>query len=305
MHLHKLFAKDVPIQGRLVRDSEFESLGYVTHRINSRPFLAVAANERFLGVAIQNPKVSAILTSDNLAAQVPENLGLIASPAALHDFYRLHHHLMDATDLYIQDNATRIDPSARIAASARIAERRVSIGARTVIEEGVVIGEGSSIGDDCVIRANTVIGSEGFEFKKLDGNLVFIRHAGGVSIDHGVRIHAGCMIDKGLFRDPTRIGEGSCLDNLVHVAHGVQIGRQCIIAANAVLAAAVIVGDGARIDPNATVAHEIEIGQNAYVSMGAAVASNVAANARVSGNFAYDHADFVRNFVATRSRRKR
>jgi len=282
---------------RLVRDGEFAALGYVTHKINTRPFLAFAGAQGFLEKALGNSLVSCILTTPDLADRVPDTVGVVTSRDPMRTFYDLHHKLIDETDFYWKEFETVIEPGAVISPDARIAKKNVRIGAGSIIEEGAIIKEKTIIGRDCVIRSNCVVGSEGFEYKRFDDKLVLIRHAQGVEIRDGAQIHAGCMFDKGLFGDPTSVGEGSCLDNLVHVAHGVQIGRNVIIAANVVFAAAVVVRDGARIDPNATIAHEKVIGEGAYVSLGAVVTKDVPPNTKVSGNFAYEHNRFLRNII--------
>lgn len=281
----------------IVRDGEFAALGYVTHKINTKPFLAFAGNQGFLNKALENPLVSCIITSQELADAVPAPIGVMVSPDPMRTFYQLHHALIDRTELYWKPFETIIEPGARVSPDARIAKHNVRIGSGAVIEEGAIIKEKSIIGNEVVIRSNCVVGSEGFEYKRFDDKLVLVRHAHGVDIRDGAQIHAACMFDRGLFGDPTTVGEGSCLDNLVHVAHGVQIGRNVIIAANVVFAAAVIVRDEARIDPNATIAHEKEIGAGAYVSLGAVVTKDVPPNTKVSGNFAYEHSRFLRNVI--------
>lgn len=286
----------------LVREGEFAALGYVTHKINTKPFLAFAGAQSFLEKALSNPLVSCILTTAELAAHVPAPIGVLVSADPMRTFYDLHHKLMDETELYWKGFDTVIEPGAFVSPDARIAKRNVRIGAGSVVEEGAIIKEKTVVGRDCVIRSNCVVGSEGFEYKRFNDKLVLIRHAQGVEIRDGAQIHAGCMFDKGLFGDPTLVGEGSCLDNLVHVAHGVQIGRNVIIAANVVFAAAVVVRDGARIDPNATIAHEKEIGEGAYVSLGAVVTKDVPPHTKVSGNFAYEHSRFLRNLVQAAQR---
>lgn len=282
---------------KLLRDAEFASLGYVSHRINTMPFLAFAGSEKFINLALKNPLVTCIITTSELAEKIPSPIGVIATEDPVRGFYQLHKYIVQETELYWTNFENEIDESAKISPHAIIATKNVRIGRNTIIEEGVIIKERSIIGDNCVLRSGCIVSTEGFEFKEFDGNLEFIPHGSGVKIGNSVIAHAGCKFDRGLFGDPTRVGDFSCLDNMIHVAHGVSIGRNCIIAANAVFAAAVVMEDGARIDPNATIAHEVLIGKNAYVTMGAVVTKDVAEGTRVSGNFAYDHGKFMRNFL--------
>lgn len=279
----------------VVRDANISSLGYITHRINTKPFLAFAGSERFLTAALANRLVRAVLVTRELADAAANHVGVIVVDDPTRAFYHVHKYLVDHTTLYWEPFENDIDSSARISPHAMIADSNVRIGADVEIEAGTVLHQRSVIGCGSIIRSNCVVSSEGFEFKMFDGRNEFIPHGSGVVIGDGVIAHAGCKFDRGLFGDPTRVGNHSCLDNMVHVAHGVQIGRNCIIAASAVFAAAVVMEDDARIDPNASIAHEVLIGRGAYVTMGSVVTRDVPAGERVTGNFALPHAKFLNN----------
>jgi acetyltransferase-like isoleucine patch superfamily enzyme len=285
----------------LARDGTFEALGYITHRINTKPFLAFVGNGKFLKAALGNPLVTALVAPPDLASDVPDHLGLLTSLKPHEDFFWIHKNLVNHSSLYWRDFETTIHPTAKVSPAAHVAAMNVEIGANSVIAPGAVVLEKVKIGANCFIGSNSVVGSEGFEAKWLDGALTFIEHGHGVVIEDNVRVHAGCTIDKGVFGDATTIRANSFLDNLVHVAHGVHIGSNCLIAAGVVFAAAVVVEDGARIDPNAVLTHEITIGEKSYVTMGAVVVEDVPAGARVTGNFAYPHRQFIKNFVASRN----
>lgn len=288
---------------RVVRDVDFDTLGYVTHRINKRRLLVYAGNEKFLRLALQNPFVVSVIVNDRLVGMVPDHIGCIVSTRPEYDFFDLNHKIIGARGYSGPEFKTKVGRNCQISAHAVIPEKNVSIGDGTVIHAGVIVHENTYIGRNCVIRSNTVVGSDGFEYKRFDSNLKYITHGGGVFIDNEVQIHSNCTIDQGLFGEPTRIGRNTCIDNLVHVAHGVDIGAGCIIAAGVVFAAAVVVGDASRIDPNSTIAHEVVLGERCYVTMGSVVASDVPAGAKVSGNFAVEHRKFVREHVRVRSGR--
>ncbi len=152
-----------------------------------------------------------------------------------------------------------IHPSAVVSASANIS-KNVSIAANAVIEdhavlaEGVIIGAGSvvgtnsrigchtrlhqnvsiyhdvTLGENCIIHSGVVIGSDGFGFANEQGKWVKIRQIGGVSIGNQVEIGANSTIDRGAMSD-TRIGNGVILDNLIQIAHNVEIGENTAMAA--------------------------------------------------------------------------
>jgi UDP-3-O-[3-hydroxymyristoyl] glucosamine N-acyltransferase len=295
-----------PLSGaKVVREGEVESLGYITHRHHSKTFLAYAGSKKFILAAANNRLVTAILTTPELAEFVPAGLGVLTCEDPFTAFFEAHIYLVTHTEFYWKNFENDIHPEAEISPHAIIAPRNVRIGKGSVIEAGVVIKERTIIGENSVICANCVVSNEGFEFKKLGDNLVFIPHGSGVRIGNNVRIHAGVKCDRGLFCDPTTVGNYTCVDSYSHVAHGVQLGNNVIVATSVVFAAAVIVKDGARVDPNATFSHEVMVGENAYVTLGSVVVSDVPDGQRVTGNFAMEHDKFMLNAMALRRGLKR
>lgn len=281
------------VEGRVARDAEVLSLGYLTHKVNHEKMLSFVGARKFMQFANGNRFLSCAVVPAELADSVDETLGLIVTAEPSRFFYEAHKKLC-ALSFYWYDFENDIDPSVVIHPSAVIAGRNVRIGAGTRIGPGVILNERTIIGRNCIIGPGTILSSEGFEYKRAGDGFELIEHGSGVEIGDDVYIHANCVVDRGLYRLPTAIGSGTKIDNTVHVAHGVRIGRNCLITAGVVFAAAVIVGDGARIDPNATIAHECEIGEGAYVSLGSVVVEDVPAGQKYTGNFAMPHMNFLR-----------
>jgi UDP-3-O-[3-hydroxymyristoyl] glucosamine N-acyltransferase len=135
-----------------------------------------------------------------------------------------------------------IGPNAVVGARARIGERSAVlagavierdavIGEDVVIHPNAVIGWGCEIGDRAIVKATAVIGSEGFGFAQdAQRHNHRVPQLGRVAIERDVVVGAGCCIDRAAFRE-TRIGAGTVLDNLCHIAHNVQIGEDCILTA--------------------------------------------------------------------------
>jgi UDP-3-O-[3-hydroxymyristoyl] glucosamine N-acyltransferase len=146
-----------------------------------------------------------------------------------------------------------IGPSAVIGARARIGERCMIlagavverdavIGEDTVIHPNAVIGWGCEVGARCIIKATAVIGSEGFGFAQDRARRNHrVPQLGKVVVEHDVVVGAGCCIDRAAFRE-TRIGAGTILDNLCHIAHNVQIGEDCILTAMLCVAGSTTLG---------------------------------------------------------------
>jgi UDP-3-O-[3-hydroxymyristoyl] glucosamine N-acyltransferase len=162
------------------------------------------------------------------------------------------------------------------------------VGDRTTIHAGVHIHGPARIGADVTIQAGTVIGASGYGYERAeDGTLEPFPQIGGVEIGDGVEIGANVCIDRAAL-GTTRIGARTRIDNLVHIAHNVQIGADCAVIANAMLGGSTQVGDRAWIAPSATIREQRRIGEDATVGLGAVVLASVPPGATVVGNPARD-----------------
>jgi UDP-3-O-[3-hydroxymyristoyl] glucosamine N-acyltransferase len=141
-----------------------------------------------------------------------------------------------------------IGAEVKIAADCRIMantviENGVSIQSKTIIHPNVVIGYNCQIGSEVVIESGSVIGSEGFGFAQDQARKSHtIPQTGIVVIEDRVRVGANCCIDRAAYGE-TRIGSGTKFDNLCHVAHNVQIGKDCLLTAMFVVAGSSKIGD--------------------------------------------------------------
>ena len=169
--------------------------------------------------------------------------------------------------------------------TAQIAPYNVILGSNVVIEDKVVIYENTTIEDNAVVHAGAVIGGEGFECKR-DGDIIFtVRHAGSTLIQKGSEIGYNTCIDRAVYPwDSTQIGEYSILDNLVHIGHGVRIGKRNLIAAGSVVAGRTITGADVWIGVGATISNGLEIGDNCSVDIGSVVIRDILEGMEVFGN---------------------
>jgi UDP-3-O-[3-hydroxymyristoyl] glucosamine N-acyltransferase len=141
---------------------------------------------------------------------------------------------------------------------------RVTVGERTVIHPGVVIYDDVHIGDDCVIHANTVIGSDAFYYKSRPNGRDKMHTCGSVEIGHRVEIGAACTVDRGLTGD-TRIGDGTKIDNQVHIGHDTVIGSNCLFAAQVGIAGCVVIEDNVILWGQVGVPSDLRLGKGAVV----------------------------------------
>jgi UDP-3-O-[3-hydroxymyristoyl] glucosamine N-acyltransferase len=165
------------------------------------------------------------------------------------------------------------------------------IGRGTRIGPGAAIGPGVLIGRDCLIGANAVIGfallgdrvsisagavlgEAGFGAAVGPRGMVDMPQLGRVVIQDNVTVGANSCVDRGAFADTT-IGENTKIDNLVHVAHNVRVGRNCVLAAYTGLSGSTIVGDGVAFGGKAGVADHLNIGSGASIGAAASVFKDV------------------------------
>ncbi len=141
----------------------------------------------------------------------------------------------------------------------------VKIGNNNFLHANSVIYQNTKIKDNCVINANTVIGSEGFGFIPQNGKWIKMPQTGGVILNSGVEIGTNCCIDRPAVGF-TEIGEGTKIDNLVQIGHGVIIGKNCAFAAQVGIAGGAIIGDGVILAGQVGVNNRVKVGNNVIAS---------------------------------------
>jgi UDP-3-O-[3-hydroxymyristoyl] glucosamine N-acyltransferase len=170
-----------------------------------------------------------------------------------------------------------------------LVEREVSIGEGTRIFPHVTIHRGTRIGRSCVVQSGTVLGSEGFGYATDDvGRHHPVPQRGGLLIGDEVDIGANVTIDRGSIGD-TVIGAGTKIDNLVHVAHNVRIGRNAVIVAQVGIAGSTRIGDFVVIGGQAGIGGHITIGDGSRVGGQAGVLNDIPPATEVSGYLAGPH----------------
>jgi UDP-3-O-[3-hydroxymyristoyl] glucosamine N-acyltransferase len=201
-----------------------------------------------------------------------------------------------------------IGPYAILGDGARIGDRswiesHVVVGAGAVVGTdvhvfpSVTVYSGTTLGDRVAVHAGARLGSDGFGYVFRNGKHDKIPHVGRCIIEDDVEIGANTTIDRGSV-DDTVIGAGTKIDNLVHIAHNVRIGRLCLILAQAGIAGSARLEDGVVIAGQAGLGGHITIGARAQIAGQAGVFGDVPAGESWSGYPARPHRQSLRASAA-------
>jgi UDP-3-O-[3-hydroxymyristoyl] glucosamine N-acyltransferase len=273
---------------------------------------------------LASTKASAVIVADDLALPEGARFTAVRSRTPYVDFAR-------AVALFVPSSApargvdtlSAIAPDAKIGADVSIGPfvtvgPGASVGARTILYPHVAIGAGASVGDDCLIHSQcsireravvghrvilhdgVVVGSEGFGFaKQADGTHLKIPQAAGVVIEDDVEIGANSTIDRPAVGE-TRIQAGTKIDNLVHVAHGVSVGRRVLLMAQVGISGSAVVEDDVILAGQVGVAGHLRIGKGAMATAQSGIPNSVEPGEYVSGSPAIPHRDWMKSAAAYR-----
>ena len=170
---------------------------------------------------------------------------------------------------------------------------QVEIGDRTVLHANCTIHERTRIGVDCVIHSGAVIGSEGFGFVPTPTGWFKMQQSGYTVLEDGVEVGCNSTVDRPSVGE-TRIGRNTKIDNLVQIAHGCQVGANCIMAGQVGLSGRVKVGDRVILAGQVGVVDQVKIGDGAIATAKAGIHKDVEPGAIVTGIPAIPHKLFVK-----------
>jgi UDP-3-O-[3-hydroxymyristoyl] glucosamine N-acyltransferase len=178
----------------------------------------------------------------------------------------------------------------------------VRIGDNTVLHPGVKIYHGCVVGAGVTIHAGSVIGGDGFGFApQPDGSFKKIPQIGNVLIEDGVEIGANVTIDRATIGS-TLIRKGAKLDNLIQIAHNVEIGNDTVIAAQAGVSGSTKVGNGVMIGGQAGIVGHLQIADGARINAQSGVSKSIKTRgSAVTGSPAYDYTSALRSQVISKN----
>jgi UDP-3-O-[3-hydroxymyristoyl] glucosamine N-acyltransferase len=254
-----------------VGDADFPVLGMNEIHVVTPGDIVFVDHPKYYTKALES---AATIVLINKEVDCPEGKALLISDDPFRDFNKLTDYFKAfvASSKTISDTAT-IGDNTVIQPNVFVGNH-VVIGKNCLIHSNVSIYDYTVIGDNVTIHAGTVLGSDAFYYKKRPEGFDKLKSGGRVVIKDHVDIGAACTIDKGVTGDTT-IGEGTKIDNQVHVGHDTVIGKKVLIASQTGIAGCVIIEDEVTLWGQVGVTSGITIGEKAIVSAQSGVSKSL------------------------------
>ncbi|MBL7754821.1 MAG: UDP-3-O-(3-hydroxymyristoyl)glucosamine N-acyltransferase [Chitinophagaceae bacterium] len=280
-------------------------------------FLANTKYEEFL----YSTRASIILLNENLKLKEPVEATLIRVPDAYAAFAKLlqtYQDIVGSGHKTGHEEGAFISPTAQVSSEASIYAQSyiddgaviedqvviyphvyvgqgVKIAKGTVVYPGVKIYRNCEIGERVILHAGCIIGSDGFGFAFENDRFNKIPQLGNVIIENDVEVGANCTIDRATMGS-TRIKQGAKLDNLIQIAHNVEIGEHTVVAAQAGISGSTKVGRYVQIGGQAGIVGHIRIADQAKINAQSGVSKEITKQGTaVTGSPAYDYSASLRS----------
>lgn len=277
----------------LVRDCEFN----LTHMPGS-PIpgsICYVPGTKIAEIVNRNINIVGVITTGDLVAEISAEKGVVISDNPQKAYYEFHNRLVESQSMVLNKERF-IHPTATIASSAIIIGN-VYIGERVVVGHGAVINENSVIGKNVQIEEYAVIGAKGMQNLVIENEIFDIKHAGGVRVGENSRILSHAVVQRPYHPFFTEIGSNAQISVNVIVGHGVVIGNNTYVAGNSQISGNTVIGNNVTVGPSSTISDGVTIGDNSQIKIGSVVIGNLAKDSIVSGNFALNHNQNLRNYI--------
>jgi UDP-3-O-[3-hydroxymyristoyl] glucosamine N-acyltransferase len=290
------------LQGEIAGDGSVQLTGLAPADRARAGELTFAENASYFAAAEQSQAAAILVAGPFVSAtkvliRVPN--ARVALARVLPIFFPPEEHPSGIHPSAVIASSARVDPTAHIGPNC-VLGARVRLGARSVLMGGndlradcqlgddvclfpnVVLYRQTQLGSRVIIHAGTVIGSDGFGYVLDEGRHRKVLQLGNVVIHDDVEIGANSCIDRGTLGS-TVIGQGTKIDNLVHVAHNVVIGKHCMIMGQVGFAGSTCLGDYVVVASQSGIADHLKIGNQAMVGAKSGVMRDVPDGGRVLG----------------------
>jgi len=271
---------------------------------------------------LKNTAASAVIIGANEDIKTPFNWVPIHVPDVYHalatvlnEFKTTDEFTSSISDTAVIDQNSVIENNVHIghhviiASQARIAEGavlmgnnyigpNVVIGKKTVLFPGVAVMKDCQVGQNVIIHSNSVIGSDGFGYVFLNGKYEKIPQIGNVIIEDDVEIGSNCSIDRASIGS-TLIQKGAKLDNLIQIAHNVEIGANTVVAAQSGVAGSTKIGDFCQIGGQVGIVGHLKIANQTKIQAQSGVTKNIKKEGtKLYGYPAIEYNNYLRSYAA-------
>ena len=260
------------INAEFIGNKNFEILGINEIHVVEKGDIVFVDHPKYYDKALNSAATTILI---NKKVTCPEGKSLLISEDPFRDFNKITKHfnpfkaaIQSISNTAVIGQETIIQPNVFIG-------NNVSIGSNCLIHPNVTIYDNTVIGNNVTIHANTVLGADAFYYKNRTTGYDKLISGGRVVIKDNVDLGASCTIDRGVTGDTT-IGEGTKIDNQVHVGHDTIIGKKCLIASQTGIAGCVIIEDKVTIWGQVGTNSGITIGKGAIILGQTGVTKSVA-----------------------------
>ncbi len=291
------------LNGKIVGDADIVITGVAGIKEAREGDITFLANPKYISFA-EHTKASAIITSRDIEVNAKTaiqtdnpSLAFTQLVSCFLEYQIIHPKDIHSTVVLGKSvtlgKEVAIGPYAVVEDNVKIGDKTViyagcylgrgsKIGSDTLVYSNVCLGDNTEIGDRVIIHSGTVIGSDGFGFVTVDNKHDKIPQLGSVVINDDVEIGANVAIDRARF-DKTIIGRGTKIDNLVHIAHNVVIGENCLIVAQVGISGSTTIGNNVVLAGQVGVVGHINIGDNSIVMAQSGVSKSIPAQSTFWG----------------------
>lgn len=290
-----------------VEEAEAGHITWLTHEKYARKLAACRASAVLVpenygptpmpAVLVANPSLAIITLLERFAEPLPRPAAGVHPSAIVDDRAKLGRNVAVGPHVVIAAGATIGDDTV-VHANVFVGEN-TSVGSGCEFWPNVVIRERCVIGNRVIIHPNTTVGADGFGYQFIEGRHVKIPQIGTVIIEDDVEIGSNSAVDRAKF-GTTRIGRGTKIDNLVQVAHNVQIGAGCVLVAQCGIGGSARLGQGVVLGGKVGVRDHIVIHDGAQSAACACLSKDVAAGTTVFGSPAVEQEQWLRERAKVR-----
>ena len=244
-----------------VGDAAFSVTGMNEIHVVTAGDIVFVDHPKYYDKALQSAATVVLI---NKEVDCPEGKALLISDDPFRDFNKLTNHFRPFTTANVSVSESAVIGVGTVIQPNCFIGHNVTIGSNCIIHSNVSIYDNCVIGDNVIIQAGTILGADAFYYKKRAEGFDQLLSGGRVVLENNVGIGALCTIDKGVTGD-TIIGEGTKIDNQVHVGHDTVIGKKCLIAAQTGIAGCVIIEDEVTLWGQVGTTSGITIGAKAVI----------------------------------------